>query len=322
MGDAAHGTAEALERAIAGLWDAIGGASPGWLALAVILHLGNQLARGRGWFAILGTAGCRAPGLRRRDAMAVWVAGAGVGGVLSARGGDAARLLLIRRRVPDAGYPVLAGTLVAEAAGEAIFGLVLAALVLGGGVGAGIGFEKETIAVAGVVGVVALPGGMVLRSRSSRLRRLLCGLTQGCAALGHPGVYARKVLPWQFTSRLLRAGSLLAFLAAFHLPVTLAAAGLVMVAQGGGRTLPFAPASLAAGVAVLAAGFPQATGNDVGVGVLAAFMVGMSTLLTMVGIVLAAIVAIWMLGAGRAVEVLRTRLRPAPTDLALSRDPL
>jgi len=322
MGDAAHGTAHAIERAAAGLWDAIGGASPGWLVLAVVLHLANQLARGRGWFVILGQSGCGAPRLNPRDAIAAWVAGAGVGGVLSARGGDAARLMLVRRRLPDTGYPVLAGTLVAEAAGEALLGLALAVIVLGGGIGAGLGFERETIAVVAVAVLVALPAGLVLRSRSSRARRLLAGLRQGCAALGHPGVYARGVLPWQLTSRLMRAASLLAFLAAFHLPVTLAAAGLVMVAQGGGRMLPLAPASLAAGVAVLAAGFPQATGSEVGVGVLAAFLVGMSTLLTMVGVLLATMVAVWMVGAGPVLALLRLRLRLRPARLAPGSDPL
>src|SRR5918996_5696082 len=109
MGDAAHGTAEALERAAVGLWDAVGGAAPGWLALAVVLHLANQLARGRGWFAILCMAGCGEPRLRQRDAIAAWVAGAGLGGVLSAPGGAPVRLVLLRRRMPATRSPVLAG---------------------------------------------------------------------------------------------------------------------------------------------------------------------------------------------------------------------
>ena len=45
----------------------------------------------------------RDPALRRRDAIAAWVAGAGAGGCVSARGGDAVRVLLLRRGVPRAG---------------------------------------------------------------------------------------------------------------------------------------------------------------------------------------------------------------------------
>src|ERR687893_1238527 len=106
MSDAAG----ALEHAFAGLVDAVAGVAPGWLVLGVVLHLANQVARGRGWYAVIRTAGAD---LRRRDAIAAWVAGAGAGGVVSARGGDAVRVLLMRRRLPDAGCPMLAGTLVA-----------------------------------------------------------------------------------------------------------------------------------------------------------------------------------------------------------------
>jgi Lysylphosphatidylglycerol synthase TM region len=310
MGDAAHGTAEALESAAAGLWGALGGAAPGWLALAVILHLANQLARGRGWFAILAMAGCGEPRLRQRDAIAAWVAGAGMGGVLSARGGDAVRLVLLRRRLPDTGYPVLGGTLVAEAAGESALGLTLVALVVAGGLGAGMSLESGMLVWVAIAALVAVPACAALRSRFRPVRRLIAGLRQGCAAVGQPGAYARSVLPWQLASRLLRAASLLCFLLAFHLPATLAAIALVMVAQGGGRVLPLAPASLAASVAVLAAGFPAATGADVGVGVLAGFLVGMSTLLTLAGVLLAIPIAISMIGVG-PLRALRLRWNPA-----------
>jgi Lysylphosphatidylglycerol synthase TM region len=307
MGDAAHGTADALESAAAGLWGAVGGAAPGWLALAVVLHLANQLARGRGWFAILGMAGCDGPRLRRRDAIAVWVAGAGMGGVLSARGGDAVRLLLLRRRVPDTGYPLLAGTLVAEAAGESALGLTILALVLAGGLGAGVSLEGGALVWVAIAALAAVPACAVLRSRCRPVRRLLSGVRQGCAAVGQPRAYARTVMPWQLASRLLRAASLFCFLLAFHLPATLAAIGLVMVAQGGGRVLPLAPASLAASVAVLAAGFPAATGVDPGIGALAGFLVGMSTLLTLAGVLIAVPIAISMIGAGPLLAALRLR---------------
>jgi|Tabmets5t2r1_1033131.scaffolds.fasta_scaffold25039_2 uncharacterized membrane protein YbhN (UPF0104 family) len=311
MGDAAHGTAEALESAAAGLWEAVGGAAPGWLVLAVILHLGNQVARGRGWFVILGMAGCGEPRLRARDAIAAWVAGAGMGGVLSARGGDAVRLVLVRRRLPDAGYPVLGGTLVAEAVGESALGLTLVALVVAGGLGAGMSPEAGMLVWVALAALVAVPAAAVLRSRFRPVRRLLAGVRQGCAAVGKPRAFACTVLPWQLASRLLRAASLLCFLLAFHLPATLAAIALVMVAQGGGRVLPLAPASLAASVAVLAAGFPAATGADVGVGALAGFLVGMSTLLTLVGVLLAIPIAISMIGVGPLVGALRLRWRLA-----------
>ena len=101
------------------------GAAPGWLVLGVALHLANQVARGRGWCTLLRAAS--GEDVRRRDAVAAWVAGAGAGGLASARAGDAVRILLLRRRLPDAGCPLLAGTIVAEGAGELAVGAALLA---------------------------------------------------------------------------------------------------------------------------------------------------------------------------------------------------
>src|SRR4051812_46774315 len=129
--------ASALERALAGLVDAVAGVAAGWLVLGVLLHLSNQVFRGRGWYSIV----CRswdAP--RKRDVVAAWVAGAGAGGIVSARGGDAVRVLVLARRLPGKGTrAVLTGTLVAETVGETLLGLALLAVALGVGVGPSAG---------------------------------------------------------------------------------------------------------------------------------------------------------------------------------------
>src|SRR3954469_5432199 len=127
----------ALERALAGLVDAVAGVSAGWLVLGVLLHLANQVARGTGWVAIVNGAAERPP--RMRDVVAAWVAGAGAGGVVSARGGDAVRVLLLARRMDGAGgRALLAGTLVAESVGESALGLATFGLALLIGVDAGL----------------------------------------------------------------------------------------------------------------------------------------------------------------------------------------
>jgi uncharacterized membrane protein YbhN (UPF0104 family) len=272
--------------------NAVAGAAPGWVALAVVLHLANQVARGRGWCAIVDLARPGEPRVRRRDGAAVWVAGAGMGGVLSARGGDAVRLVLLRRRLPDAGYPMLAGTLVAESAGETAIGVGLVAVLLACGLGPGLALGAPELAWLVPAALAALAALVLLRKRWGALRRLIEGVGRGCSALREPGAYARSVLPWQLTSRLMRAAALMCFLAAFGLPATPEAVALVMLAQGGGRLLPLAPASVAATAAVLAAGFPSATGVEVSAGALAGFIVGMSTTLTLVGVALAAVIAL------------------------------
>ena len=204
----------------------------------------------------------------------------------SARGGDAVRVLLLRRRLGGTGCPLLAGTLVAEGAGEIAVGLALLAVAIAAGAGPAPGADASTALY--LLGAGALAGTVVLAARRcARLRRIAAGVGRGCAPLRSPGLYARDVLPWQLASRACRLVALGCFLAGFGLPATPAAVLLVAFAQGSGRLLPFAPASVAAGAALVAATFGSVTGDTVAAEQLAAFFIGTSTLLTVVGTALA-----------------------------------
>jgi uncharacterized membrane protein YbhN (UPF0104 family) len=293
--DAAAGLAAGLEGALTGLADAVAGAALGWLILGVVLHLANQVARGRGWFSIVRAASDDDPHLRRRDAIAAWVAGAGAGGVASARGGDAVRVLLLARRVPRAGCPLLAGTLVAEGAGELATGAALLAVALALGVGPELGVPRGFAAAAVCLAIATVAAVRTWRARrppatpgdGGRARRIASRVAHGCVVLRSPREYALTVTPWQLASRACRLGALACFLAAFGLPATPAAVLLVVFAQGSARLLPFAPASVGAGMAMLAATFGPVTGTAVPPERLAAFFVGTSTVLTAVGTALA-----------------------------------
>jgi uncharacterized membrane protein YbhN (UPF0104 family) len=330
MGNTVADAADALARAL----DA-----PGWLALGVLLHLANQVARGRGWWAILRPAAGHDPALRRRDAVAAWMAGAGAAGVTFARGGDAVRVLLLLRRVPQVPAAVLAGTLVAEGAGELAGGLTLvpAAVALGAAPGVPLKAVAVAVGVAALALIVAglrrrwrpaapcaglaasgdasspvsaallapadsagpavpaevpcgaallAPGDFALAGWRARVWRRIVAVGArigcGCAALP-PGAFARQVVPWQFVARMCRLAALGCFLAAFGLPVTPAAILLVVFAQGGGRLVPFAPASVGAGAAMLAAAFEPVTGTPVPAADVAAFFLGTSAVLTIAG---------------------------------------
>ena len=267
--------------------DVVSGLSPGWLALGVVLHLANQAARGLGWFSVIRTTSEAPP--RRRDALTAWVAGAGAGGVVSARGGDAVRVLLLARQMPGRGTrALLTGTLVAEAAGETLLGLGLLALALGIGVGPDVSPDAQTGLIVAAT-LLTLTGAAALGRRHPKARRFFTRVKTGCSALKDPKTYARHVLPWQLLSRVLRLVALGCFLAAFHLPATFAAVLLVTFAQCSGRLVPFSPASVGAGAAILAATFGPVTGQYVPPEQLAAFFVGTSTVLTVVGTALALI---------------------------------
>jgi uncharacterized membrane protein YbhN (UPF0104 family) len=306
MWDAAAELAAALERALGSFTEALTGASPGWLVLGVVLHLANQVARGRGWCTLLRAAGGEQ--VRRRDAVAAWVAGAGAGGLASARAGDAVRVLLLRRRLPDCS--LLAGTIVAEGAGELLVGAALLAVA----VSAGLGPEFGAPGPLWIVGAAAAAALIVLAvARTPRLRATARGVGRGCAPLKCPGAYARGVLPWQIASRACRLGALACFLAAFGLPASFAAVLLVTAAQSGGRLVPFAPASVGAGAAMLAATFAPVTGTAVPAGELAAFFVGTSVVLTVVGTVLTLTISLHAVRWRGLVGVLR---RPATSTAA------
>jgi uncharacterized membrane protein YbhN (UPF0104 family) len=309
MWDAAAELAAALDRAMTSFAEAVTGAAPGWLVLGVVLHLANQVARGRGWCTLL--RGASGEPVRRRDAIAAWVAGAGAGGLVSARGGDAVRVLLLRRRLREAGCPVLAGTLVAEGAGELAIGAALVALALVLGFGPQVGSPDLVWVLAAPAAVLA--AGVVV-ARVPRLRAIAKGVGRGCAPLRCPLAYARGVMTWQLVSRLCRLGALACFLAAFGLPATPAAVLLVVGAQTGGRLLPFAPASVGAGAAMLAAAFEPVTGSALPAGQVAAFFIGTSAVLTVVGSALALVICLRAVSWRELVVAVRPARR-APATL-------
>jgi uncharacterized membrane protein YbhN (UPF0104 family) len=315
--DSVVDTAAALERALS---------APGWLLLGVLLHLANQVARGRGWYALLRPA---CPGVRRRDAIAAWVAGAAAGGVTFARGGDALRVLMLNRRVPGAKPAVITGTLVAETAGELATGAACLGLALAVGAGPHVPRMWLTagLTAAALAGAAWVAAKLVRRRRAAAgivaaepcgwRRRVLCVFARvgkGCAALP-PGEFARGVVPWQMLSRVCRLGALACFLAAFGLPATPAAVLLVVFAQGGGRLVPFAPASVGAGAAVLAASFQPVTGAAVPAADVAAFFIGTSAVLTIVCTAVASVILLRdqaLTSAGRSAWLrVRTRTRVA-----------
>ena len=152
---------------------------------------------------------------------------------------------------------------------------------------------------------------VAIGSRVAALRRMAARVAMGCACLRSPALYARAVLPWQLVSRVCRFGALACFLAAFALPVTPLAVLLVMFAQGSGRLVPFAPAAVGATVAMLAASFGPVTGAAVPTAQLAAFFVGMSTVLTVVGATLSLTICVRAASWRGLAEALHLRRAPA-----------
>ncbi len=293
-----------------------------WLVAGVVLHLSSQLARGRGWHSVVCSAHPGGGHPRRRDVLLTWIAGAGASGVLSARGGDALRIVLLRRRMTTT-CPRLVGTLAAETVAETTLGALLTVWALSAGLIPGL--HRPDLATAALLGAGALTVFLVLRQLTRRvpaLGRACADAGRGLSLLGSPGRYLRRVASWSVLSRTLRLGSLLCMLAAFSLPVTLTAALVVMVAHSSGRLVPFSPAGGAASLGLLIAAFPSVTHSTTTAGEITTFYLGATGALTVVGIVISGLLLVRELGlagaraaAGQALERLRVPRKPAPARL-------
>jgi hypothetical protein len=268
---------------------AVADAHVGWLVAAVGLHVAGQLSRGFAWGAVLG-ASWRDVSPRRSCA---WhVCGAGLTGVLSARGGDVVRIGLAKRELPEATWPALAGTLAAEGSFELVSGVALALAALAVGVGA-LHAPSPGLIVIALISVAALAVAM---RRWRRLRRFISEIGRGLAVLGEPRRFVRHVLPWQVAGRLLRLASLGCFLHAFALPAGPAVIVAACVTQGSGRMLPIPGAGTAAAAAALLAVLPIAAGHPVDASAVGALAIAQPAVLTLVGLTVSLVLLTVLLG--------------------------
>jgi hypothetical protein len=277
--------------------------NPALLVLGALLYVVSQAIRTRGWHTII-KAAYPDSALRPRDTCFAYLAGSGLNAVIPARGGDVVKLTLVHRRIPGSSYATLAGTFVPETVFETLFGTALVIWALARGflpVPTSSGEIPSvdvtlvlrhpiltTIVVAGVVVLGLVVGRTLHRGAATLLERFRVGLT----IFGTPRRFVTGVASWQALARLVRLGSLAAFMEAFALPVTLTTVVLVMAAQGGGRIIPLAPASAGLRLAMLSYGFVETTGQPVDIAQITAFTFGVGTVLMVSGLVIASAI-VW-----------------------------
>jgi hypothetical protein len=264
--------------------------------LGAALYILAQAVRTRGWHTIVRAAYPEATSLRPRHTMAAYLAGAGLNGVIPARGGDIVKLWLLHRRIEGARYPTLAATFVPETLFETAFGFGLVIWALSQGflpvpvssgemphVDVSLIIAHPILSAAGVGALAGVAYG-VYRLLRRRIADLAARLAQGLTILRRPRRFITGVASWQALGRLIRLGSLAAFMQAFSLPVTPATVVLVMAAQGGGRIIPLAPASAGLRLAMLSYGFVEVTGHAVDIAEITTFTFGVGVLLMVAGL--------------------------------------
>jgi hypothetical protein len=224
------------------------------LVAGVLLSVLGGIVRVRAWQHAAVNA-CGGVDVRYRDVVAAHLGGAGFSGVIPARGGDAVKIGLLKRRTEGAPFGLLLGSLAPPAAVEALLTALLLVWALGTGV---LGAPSPGQIPLPLVGAALVVAAAVMWSLARRAPRLLAQVRRGMGALRRPRLMLTRILPWIFVARLMRLAALACFLAAVGLPVTLAGALLLMAVQGGVGS--GGPASATLRIAVLAGSMPAAVG--------------------------------------------------------------
>jgi len=270
--------------------------NPWWTVVGAIVYLVSQGVRARGWHTILRAAYPEARELRPRNTVSAYLAGAGLNALIPARGGDVVKLAVVHRRIRGSRYTTLVATFVPETLFETLLGvsLVVWALAMGflpvptangelPSLDASLIVEHPFISAA-VAGGIGLGLTLLVRWLRRRSADVIARFRRGLAILGTPSRFFTGVASWQVLARLLKLGSLAAFMEAFHLPVTPSTVVLVMAAQGAGRIIPLAPASAGLRLAMLSYGFVEVTGHVVDIAQITAFTFGVGAVLCVAGI--------------------------------------
>jgi uncharacterized membrane protein YbhN (UPF0104 family) len=236
----------------------------GYLAAALLLSLALQLARAHGWANAL-RAAYPSSRVSETGIAASFLVGAGMNGILPARGGDALKIVLAKRSVERSSYP----TIVSSFAVLSPFDMAIGLLVLLYAITQGLlpraprlphlpAFEIAfwadhpellmlTLTVLGI-GTIALFAVL-----ARRVERLWQKLKQGVAILRTPKRYFREVFAWQFVGWLARFAAFWFFLEAFGIGGSLQNVGILMAVQAIATTLPFTPGGAGAQQALLVA---------------------------------------------------------------------
>lgn len=235
--------------------DAASQAQPAWLLVALVLHSASILCRVRIWQQLL-RAALPQQAVPLRAVLGPYLASIAASVVAPFRGGDAVRVALARRTLPEAASVAVLGTLAAEAIPGIIIVplLTTAALLLGVlPVSAGLAFG---VMVGGAV--LALAAWRIFRlvgihrRGNGRTGKFLADLASGLQLVGSPWRFARVVGPLAALDWALRIAMTATLLAAFRLGLDLPAAVAVVSIDSLTTLVPVLPNGAGAQQAAIA----------------------------------------------------------------------
>jgi uncharacterized membrane protein YbhN (UPF0104 family) len=277
--------------AIEAFFDSLTSIHWGFLALAVLFHLGRITARSRAWRNVVAAAYPKTE-VEWRDVFGGYLAGIGANAILPGRGGDLLRLYIVKHRVEGATYPTLAATLLADG----IFDLLAASLLIGWALWAGIlpgadvlprlpavdwlwVFKNPGQAVV-IAGFLLAVGLVAAGLAYYRITAFWERVKQGLEILQTPYRYLREVALWDAADWALRLTAVFFFLQAFGLPATPYNAFAYLVAGSLSTALPLTPGGIGTEQALLVFLF-----SDVGpASTILAFSVGVKLVIISVNV--------------------------------------
>lgn len=298
---------------VSGATHTLAGASLAALAVAFVLHLGKVAAEARSWHAIVSHAH-PAGRVRFRTSLGAFAGALGANAVLPARVGEALRVGIMRRRIPESTVATIAGTIVLETAIEVVFGIGVIGAVLLAGRSVGPSGSPLALGAAHPIALSVIGGGVLALGIPAwlarvRLGRIARSMARGMSVVRAPrplgGVIAWKLVAWSF-----RFAMVYFFLVAFHVGGGLWAVLLAVAAQNLSNLIPLAPGNAGTQQAALAFALAGTASAAAVVG----FGVGMQ-LTTMLADVVIGVIGVACVSSRRdvwaALRAPRGRLAPA-----------
>jgi uncharacterized membrane protein YbhN (UPF0104 family) len=233
-------------------------------ALALLCLLGMQLARAWAWRNVLRAAYPDKP-IPFLPLAAAYLAGAGINAIVPAHAGDATKVFLVKRQIPDSSYPAVTSSFLVQTVFDTSVGILVLLYAISQGLLPPLpripnlpAFEisfwadhPDLFFIAVGVTLLAIAIGIYLLAH--RVRRFWARVRQGLVILSEPSRYMREVFAWQGIGWLLRFAAFWFFLEAFGIGGSVGNVMLVMSVQAIANIVPFTPGGAGAQQALLVA---------------------------------------------------------------------
>lgn len=237
-----------------------------WTAfgIALLCLLAMQLARAWAWRNVLKAAypEQRIPYL---GVAASYLAGAGINAIVPAHAGDATKVFLVKRQIPDSSYPAVTSSFLVQTVFDTSVGILVLLYAITQGLlpplpqipklpAFEISFWAENPRFFFIaLGVTLLAIAIGIYYLAHHVRRFWARVRQGLVILTEPRRYLREVFAWQGIGWLFRFGAFWFFLEAFGIGGSVGSVMLVMSCQAIANVVPFTPGGAGAQQALLVA---------------------------------------------------------------------